>query len=59
MMYFLTVPLPTPDGPLKIMSKPFFIVIVYYFSELTNIVQLFVVLFCYDVKDELLLSFFF
>ena len=41
-MYFLTVPLPTPDGPLKMMSKPFFIVIVYYFSELPHIVQLFI-----------------
>ena len=41
MMYFLTVPFPTPDGPLKMMSKPFFIVIVYYFSEFTNFVQLF------------------
>ena len=56
MMYFLTVPLPTPDGPLKMTSNPFFIVIVYYFSELTNFVQLFILLICYDLEDELLLS---
>ena len=53
-MYLRTVPLPTPEGPLRMMSKPFFIIIVYYFKEYPTIKQCFkkndfvTVFFCYD-----------